>query len=333
MAGWGDFKAKPDVEYKSKVEKKVTEIFLDVVTEDSIEPYTPQIRASSLPICILLHSHALLQPHVRVNEARLAQYSAIGTALHELYQDQYLRHPKWGRFVYGSFTCRNRQCETVLETNTVRPDDWASRKCPKCGTEGLKYKEVEAKYKGTLGIHVDMLLKFKGDRFWLIDWKTTSSFKISDPNFKPKNKHIAQISSYPIVLKEELGINVERFFLGYVNRDGPQHSKTSKRQSRWFPFKTDTTLMQLKKIQLNNLIIGERARKHYFNNPTKANLKTLDDLRPCRSNEDYQAPILGMKTAFEDSQKCPYANTKGCFKDGISKAAKELDKMIKEQKQ
>lgn len=330
MTGWGDFKAKPEIEYKSKVEKQVTEIFLDVVTQDNEEAYTPQIRSSSLPICILLHSQALLKPHVRLNEARLEQYSAIGTALHELYQDQYVRSKKWGRFVYGNFRCKNKKCEELLATACTRPKDWNTRKCHKCGSLGLKYSEVEARYKNVLGIHVDMLLKFKGDRFWLIDFKTSGTFKVEDPNFKPKNKHFHQISSYPIILKRELGIKVEKFFLGYVNREKPQHSATSKRQSRWFPFSVDSDIMRAREKQLRGLVKAEGVRKGYFENPTEENLKKLDALRPCKSNEDYQEPLLGMKDAFEESQKCPYANTKGCFKSGLSKAAKDLHKTIRE---
>jgi hypothetical protein len=333
MADWGDFKVKEDIGYKSKAEQKATGIFLDVVTQDNTEPYTPQIRASSLPVCILLHAQALLNPHVRVNEARLEQYSAIGTALHELYQDQYVRSKRWGKYVFGSFTCRTKKCETVLAENTLRPKNWDTVKCPNCGATGLKYKEIEAKYKDTLGIHVDMLLKFKGDAFWLIDFKTSGTFKIEDPKFKPKGKHFAQISSYPIVLERELGIKVDKFFLGYVNRERPQHSATSKRQSRWFPFKAESSLMTTRKEMLDKMVLAERARIAYFKTLSSKDLKKLDDLRPCKCNEDYNFPLFGMHVAFEDTRKCPFANTKGCFKEGISKPAKILERMLKEQKQ
>jgi hypothetical protein len=250
-----------------------------------------------------------------------------------LYQDQYVRSKKWGRYTYGNFVCKNKKCEELIAASCTRPANWNTLKCPKCGSIGLKYSEVEAKYKGVLGIHVDLILEipFKNKKkYWLIDFKTTGTYKIEDPKLKPKNKHIAQISAYPIVLKRELGLEIDEFFLGYVNREKPQHSKTSKRQSRWFSFKAQSEMMKERKKVLDKMVLAERARLTYFADPTQDNLVKLNDLRPCKCNEDYQKPILGMHVAFEDSKKCPYANKSGCFKDGLSGVAKDLHKIIKD---
>ncbi len=328
---WGDFNSnryKP----KTKIEKRMSDIFTDVMTQDEEEDYTPQLRGSSLPICILLHAHALLDPHVRIQEARLKHYAKQGTAFHELFQDNFMRSKKWGKYLYGDFECP--KCETVYYKNCTRPKDYLTHVCKKCGNKGLRYRELEGKYKGVIGVHVDTVLRFPKED-WVVEYKTTGTFNLKDEKMSCKNKHHHQASSYPVVMEDVFGIVPKRYFVIYVNRDAPQHSKTSLRQHRVFPFKTDAAIVRKRKEQLDNTVKAEKQRIKYFNNPTIANLKKLDSFRPCKSKEDYFEPRVGMNDKYEKGQFCPFVK-KGecaCFSEGLSKAAKDLHKKVKANKE
>jgi len=316
--------------FKNKSEKMMSDIFSDSITQDEKEPYTPQLRGSSLPICILLHAHDLLKPHVRPKPARLDQYSEFGTAAHNLFQKKVMQSKKWGKYLFGDWECKNIKCEKIIYRFQCRPADWATHKCT-CGTVGLKYRELEGFYKGVLGIHVDMVLKFKGDVFWVTEYKTTGSFKIKDPKMDFKPKHFFQASSYPIILEDVFGIKAQKFFIGYVNRDAPQFSATAQRQHKFFSFDCNTELMKKRREQLDRLVEGEKARKAYFENPTVKNLKKLDSLRPCKCKADYFEPLMGMHGKYEPSESCPFLKKGGCFQgDSMSSAAKKLHQIIKE---
>lgn len=79
---WDTFTAKPAIKFKSKSEKFVSDIFSDAITQDEEEKYEPQLRGSSLPLCILLHAHDLLGTHMRPVTARLEHYAIQGTVFH-----------------------------------------------------------------------------------------------------------------------------------------------------------------------------------------------------------------------------------------------------------
>lgn len=330
---WDDYTPNKKYEFKSKAEKMASDIFSDAITQDEVEDYTPQLRGSSLPICILLHAHDLLNPHVRDKPARLDQYSEFGTAAHNLFQKKLMQSKKWGKYLFGDWCCDNVKCEKMVYRYQNRPKDWKTYKCD-CGSTGLKYSELEAKYKGVIGVHVDTVLKFPKGKTWVWEYKTTGGFKIRDHDLTFKNKHFHQASSYPVVLKQEFNMDIEKFFIIYVNRDAPQSSKTSQRQHRVFPFQTDTNLVKRRQEQLDRIVKGERLRKIYFKNPTLKNLKALDDTRPCKSKKDYYEPLMGINDKYESGEHCPFIK-KGrcsCFKEGLSGAAKELHKKITELK-
>lgn len=333
---WDTFTAKPAPKFKSKSEKFVSDLFSDAITQNGTEPYTPQLRGSSLPICILLHAHDLVKPHERPTDSRLEHYSIQGTVFHEWYQKKLMHSKKWGKFVFGDFECANCEDDKSRKEKYVpyrfqcRPSDFKTHECPQCGNKGLRYRELEGKYKGTIGIHVDMVLKFPGEKFWVLEFKTTGRYQIDDVALKFKPKHFHQASTYPVILNEVFGIMPEKFFIGYVNRDAPQFSKTAKRQHRWFSFKTDS-FAEIRKAQLDKITRGERARKRYFADPTLENLKKLDDCRPCKSLSDYEKPLIGMKDRFESSESCPFVKDGkcGCFKSGkLSTAAQELHAIV-----
>lgn len=330
MATWKDYTITPKYIFKSKIEEKMSDIFSDVITQNEEEAWTPQLRGSSLPICILQHAHSILDPHVRPKLAKLDQYSEFGTAAHNLFQKKFMQSKRWGKFLFGDYECP--KCEKVYYKKCNRPNNYLTHKC-KCGHVGLRYKELEGKYKNTIGVHVDTVLKFSNNRYWVIEYKTTGSFKIRDEKMKYKNKHHHQASSYPIVLEDVFNITPERYFIIYVNRDAPQQSKTSQRQHRVFPFKTNTSTITRRKEQLDKIVEAEKARVKYFKNPTLKNLRKLDDLRPCKSLEDYEEPLFGMQDKYESGESCPYIKKGvcGCFQTSkLSTAAKELHKKIKD---
>ena len=316
---WDSFTTKTEQRFTTKYEKPASEIFSEVITQDEVETYTPQIRGSALPVCILLHAKALLKPHVRDKPARMDLYSEIGTVLHELYQKKFMLSKKWGPHLFGDWECP--KCKKVAHSFCCRPDDYLTYKCD-CGSTGLKYKEIEAKYKGVVGIHVDLVLKMPSGRFWVIEFKTTSGFNIKDAGFKYKFKHGHQATSYPIVLKQELNLDVERWMICYVNRERPQYSHTAQKQHRVFDI-TDPTRLKKQKKFLDNLVLAEALRKKLFKKPTVALLDEMDGLRPCKSVKDYKNPEMGMHAGFEDGD-CPYLKKGGCFIKGRSRAAKSL---------
>lgn len=337
---WDNFTAKPQIAFKSKTEKFVSDLFTDALTQDEEEPYIPQLRGSSLPLCILLHAHDLVSEHKRPVNARLEHYAIQGTVFHAWYQKKLMYSKKWGRYVFGDFECPNCEDNKAQTQKYVpyrfqcRPKDYRTHKCPQCGTVGLRYRELEGRYKGVIGIHVDMVLKLGEDKFWVMEFKTTGRFKIDDPKTTFKPKHFHQASNYPVILNDVFGIKPEKFFIGYVNRDSPQHSKTAKRQSRWFPFRTKK-FERTRIKQLDQVVAGERAREKYFENPTLKNLKALDDLRPCKSEMDYNKPLVGMSDRYEPGESCPFIKRGkcGCFQtEKLSSAAQKLHKIITEKK-
>lgn len=336
---WSNFSAKPHHKFKSKSEKFISDIFSDAITQEEQEEYVPQLRGSSLPICILLHSHDLVNPFIRPISARLEHYAIQGTVFHSHFQKKLMYSKKWGKYVFGDFECANCEDDKSKKEKYVpyrfqrRPADYRTHVCPQCGNVGLRYRELEGKYKGVIGIHVDMVFKLSKKTFWVLEFKTTGSFKINDEKLKFKSKHFHQISNYAAILYREFKIRPEKFFIGYVNRDAPQSSKTAKRQHRWFPTKVTDKILDIRKKQLDKVVAGEKAREIYFLNPTLENLKKLDDLRPCKSLEDYKKPLHGMKDRYEPGENCPFIKKDkcGCFRTkGLSSAAKQLHKIIKD---
>ena len=148
-------------------------------------------------------------------------FTRVGTVTHEIWQETFLS-------VFGQSgsvrLIRDWVCLKCKERVPLRYS--APKSCKSCGTNRFKSDEHEIRTKSLSG-HVDDILVFVVDRkkyAVVIDYKSTSTYKIDKKKIGSDPSYEAQISSYATLVEPKLaklGITLAGWCLAYFTRDNP----------------------------------------------------------------------------------------------------------------
>lgn len=163
------------------------------------------LRCSQLPYCprSVIINYATRGMFFAM-DMRMAYYVGVGHAVHEVMQS-YLSLS--GAFL-ADYKCRD--CGTAYPL---------SHQFECCGFP-TKYDEVLISYKGVVG-HIDAIFKDKQDRYWIVDFKTTSLKSAPSKMRRPGDNYSRQVRAYAYLLWKQYGIKVEGVMLVFLPRDTP----------------------------------------------------------------------------------------------------------------
>jgi hypothetical protein len=215
-------------------------------------------------------------------------FAEVGTVAHEIIQHYIGNTQK----VYGNWKCTNSECKHGqdamdiydAEGKCIRKGKTTATKttnnlCPGCGRP-MHYEELEISMNGITG-HVDCVLVFDKDNWWVVDYKTTMKSKVEDGKL-PEHKHIYQLLAYCYILKFQYGLPIRGFSLVYMPRDNP------------FYFYEYTEPFDRDKHH-NRALTILKGEKHKWI-ATKKSMKTNDlsyiiEAKPCANREQYDEEI------------------------------------------
>lgn len=163
------------------------------------------IRPSQLPFCaasfFIKHaSRGLIDSMDMVG----AFYVNIGTAVHTVVQD-YLGTS--GRFL-ANWECRICGKKTYVTSQH------------ECCDFPMRYEEILISYKGVVG-HIDAVFIDSQGKYWILDFKTTSSAGAASKLKNPGKVYEEQVLTYAVMLGLEHKIKVEGVMLMFIKRDNP----------------------------------------------------------------------------------------------------------------
>lgn len=312
-----------------------------VMTEVEVDEYAPKLRVSKLPSCGLLEAIERIEKPVKPIPYSMAFYTSVGTAVHSTIQQRAAGSRRVGHMMYGEWLCDDPSCKHKLPRQ-IRPD---SLICPKCKSGKLLYEELSFNYKGITG-HLDMLTmddrkgrkRRKRRRPLVVAWefKTTGEYNIANPDrYLPYDKHKMQIETYCHLLNDHFNIKVDYCFIVYISRNKTQmldakdnivltedfdavfnvSDDTHEEQYVAFPFKVTSSMIEVRKAELDKLAESDALIKRLFAKPTEKNLARLEDNRACFKPDDYKSSTTGMVHAFFKSD-CPFLSKGLCFQKG-----------------
>ena len=252
-------------------------------------PFEKKLRVSGFPYCGLKHAYETLdEEKPNLDGAMKAFYCDVGTAAHLIFQRWLGSHGQ----IYGDWKCRNPKCGAWrrLSSKSV---------CRKCGSE-MSYEELTVYYRTNVSGHVDGLFLSKNGKFYVIDYKTSSTRAIyqqkKEPTF-PYAKNRVQIESYCALLEERFDVEISGWMLLYIARDNP----------KVFKIVGDEVSAEHKHRTLQKI---RRYDRHYTlvkNGLTHETLDTLIKYKTCKTRE----------FCSEYMSSCPLAPI--CFTDGLSR--------------
>lgn len=164
------------------------------------------LRPSQLPFCpISFFCELAMRGMNRSLDMAGGYYTQVGTTVHTVMQ-QYL--PQSGRFL-ADYHCR--ECGTWHRLS----HQW------ECCDFPADYHEIEIKWKGVVG-HIDGIFKDRKGRYWILDFKTTSTKGATKKEKDPGPVYTEQVEAYAYFLKLQYGIAVEGVMLVFIVRDNPE---------------------------------------------------------------------------------------------------------------
>jgi hypothetical protein len=261
----------------------------EALSQEEILPFKSELRASNVPFCPIYQMYMLQQGYVLKYESEF--YMEIGTAIHKVLQKWVPRYKNKNYRVIGNWECFT--CKEEFKFCTK----------PKCASKNCQifYKEVGLEY-GTFTGNVDLILK--GDKNVVIDFKSTSDYKIDLQNFEANPKYLHQIDRYAFIL-EQTGFVPDYTTIVYVGRDKSIDYKTKKFRIKVIEEKW--TKEKSKKVE--KLITLEMERntllENYLKSKDKKDLKKVIENRPCKTLNNY---YNYMKAQFVFGQ-CPLLDT------------------------
>lgn len=264
----------------------------------------PEFRPSSFPSCSILTyvklvKGASLGYFEETSSASSDYFTSVGTKAHENIQ----YHMGYTGRVFGDWKCTNfsgcsngnlgldlYNADGVL----VRPGkrtlkNTTENLCPECNL-GMEYVEKEIIYLGLKG-HIDGIIELPDGGYWVIDYKTTTKYKIQSGKL-PNKAHMKQLPTYCYVLKKKYKLDIRGFSLLYICRDNPFDYLEVSRE--WTPEWNNST---------KNLIIAE---KHKFKSGVRSfetrNSEHAVLAKPCLNKKYYEdemdfytpCPMLGV---------------------------------------
>lgn len=176
-----------------------------------LEPRAEKLRVSGFPYCGLRHAYLKLTNYVEPpSDAMMSYYTGVGTAAHSVFQRWLAASGK----VYGAWYCK--PCRRKVRFG-------CTHLCSKCGSE-MEYVEFTVTAFDHVSGHLDGVFKDKNGEFWVIDYKTSSTFVIDSQRRNPtlpyvKNLH--QIRTYVPLIEKQFDIKVAGWILVYCARDTP----------------------------------------------------------------------------------------------------------------
>ena len=221
------------------------------------------LRPSQLPFCPLQFWLSVsTEGLTRKSDFYSQYYTSVGTTVHTVVQS-HLHRSK--RFI------SNWHCSKCKKTRYFRP----AKKC--CGAIP-DYLEVEISANGMSG-HIDAVFRDRQERYWIVDFKTSSVAALSSKRSDPGAAYKEQIRTYASAVSKQYGIEVYGVCIVFIARDNPRKRTT------W------------------HLVLDKSARREtrlgvasYLKQHKKAlKLKTFNELvdlyetRRCRSSEEMRA--------------------------------------------
>lgn len=175
------------------------------ITEQQDPARLYNLRCSQLPYC----PRAVLRKWVTTGLTfdmgmPMSFYVGVGHAVHDTMQ-KYLALS--GKLV-ADYKCRKCNKWHRLSTKSI---------C--CGVP-CEYHEVSIDYKGIQG-HIDAIFKV-GNRYYIVDFKTTSVKGVASKKNKPGKGYVRQIEAYAYLLWKQHGIRVSGVMLCFIPRDDPK---------------------------------------------------------------------------------------------------------------
>lgn len=276
--------------------------YLNMVNSDYLSPdesdwtREDRFRVSSFPYCGLKHAHKRMNAEDEVEEETVTfgmkYYTSVGTQTHR-YIQYVLGH---GAKMLGRWKCLTPNCTGVGDKIGFK------NICPKC-KRPMDYEELDVKAFNHLSGHIDGVWKASDGRYYIIDYKTSSTRVISEnktTGFLPFKKNVAQITAYCALLERELDIEISGWILLYVARDNPMLTvlpcgeMIDKRQKK-------KLLRKIKRWDRHYGIVMS-ARKF-------KDLQVLIDEKPCKTWDQYKESAY--HSAFGG---CPLGISGACFK-------------------
>lgn len=221
------------------------------------------LRPSQLPFCPLQFWLSVSTEGLTRRSNFYSQfYTSVGTTVHTVVQS-HLHRSK--RFI------ANWYCPVCKKTRYFKP----VAKC--CGLYP-QYQEVSINTKGMKG-HIDAVFLDRKGRYWIVDFKTSSTSTLSAKKKDPSAAYKEQLKSYAHALSRQLNIKIHGICLVFISRDNPR------RRSTWFLELTDNERKQSK------LGVARYLRQHrsVLRLTKFSELYELYKNRQCRSLEDMRA--------------------------------------------
>lgn len=275
------------------------------------ETRVTELHPSSFPFCPMHYAMEYIQ-HDDVFEQEQESlagnyFTGIGTVVHAVMQNAisqaHLQLPKsLDHYLIGDYKCRS--CGHTHKFS-VYP-----RKCKGCKIKpklGFEYEELAVWWGKNIVGHSDGLYKFKG-KYFVIDYKTTSSFAVAEHRKTgkhfPYSYNVKQIKSYCALFEENYNIKIEGWMLIYIPRDnyhdyeivGDDISEKQKKRVKKQMDYYDRTFGQVRSLK------ALRSRKKIL-----MLLNSLWEEKVCNDKKDYEKKMKD--TYFE----CPFGEEGICF--------------------
>lgn len=250
----------------------------------------PRLRPSAFPMCSIrtwrkLVEGALTGTYPSTDTASGNFFCSVGTIAHEVFQMYMGEH----QVVYGDWKCVNKECSKSKGKSLTRTAT-TNNKCPVCKTL-MRYEELEIFYNGIYA-HIDCLIKLpksEGGGWWVLDYKTATKYAIETLT-KPKVAHTYQVPAYVYMLSKAKNIKIKGYSLLYISRDNP--FKFLSLEYEWDRHQEQTIKNRLKQ--------EKRKFKSALVSLTTRDVQYIIDVKPCRSQADYDALEFYEECEFVD---------------------------------
>lgn len=290
-------------EWKTWCCDKIEEVKVSQLSQEDQDNFwrrDAELHPSSFPFCGLRDAYERLtrseDPVVQQNFSS-DFYLNCGTVTHTASQNWLGKSKR----LIGTWVC-----EACGNTRAFGPRPKVCR----CGSVRIKYEELGG-VDGEISWHTDGLFFYNGE-YWLIDFKTSSTYAIEKANEARKQgkkadlpyaKNVFQIESYTVLVERKYNIKITGWLLIYMARDKP-NSVWSYHQYVVGKQLTDARREQLweriNKFE-SSFKISKRAREY----PVQV-FKKMIPAKLCGDKEFYETYV---KSPFEE---CPLGDC--CFK-------------------
>lgn len=279
----------------SGVLKEFQAYYLDNINKEVVNPdintREDRLRVSGFPYCGLKHAHKrLLADYSDKSSFGSNFFLSVGTVTHRFLQYS-LGH---GLRILGHWICIDKKCKgkrTFELQNT----------CPKCGLP-MEYEELTVAYGRHASGHLDGVYKASDGKYYLIDYKTSSTKVIRGNSLSkklPYKNNVQQITTYCALVEQSFKIEIAGWILVYVSRDNPIYCSVpvgafiSRKEKEAILERVRSYNRQYDKVMF--------AKKF-------EDLNYLVENKPCKTRKQY------LEEYHSDYDACKVAKKNVCFK-------------------